>query len=164
MRGIALIHDEHHRPSVALRDVTTEDLPILFEHQLDEEATRMASFPSRDRDAFMAHWTKILADPACTALAIVAGDQVVGNLGSWHNQDGEREVGYWIGREFWGRGIATSALAKFLDAEKIRPLYAHVVEHNAASIRVLQKCGFSIVSEGRRSEIDDLAEVVLRLD
>jgi len=35
--------------TVTLREVTKEDLPIFFEHQLDAEATRMAAFPSRDR-------------------------------------------------------------------------------------------------------------------
>src|SRR5207244_9942675 len=33
----------------------------FFEHQLDAEATRMAAFPSRDRDAFMAHWARIMS-------------------------------------------------------------------------------------------------------
>lgn len=40
---------------VLLRDVTESDLPIFFEQQLDPDATAMAAFPSRDREAFMAH-------------------------------------------------------------------------------------------------------------
>ena len=44
--------------NVSLRPVTQEDLPLFFEHQMDAEATRMAAFPSRDRDAFMAHWAE----------------------------------------------------------------------------------------------------------
>jgi len=47
--------------TVTLREVTQEDLPIFFAHQLDAEATRMAAFPSRDRDAFMAHWARIMS-------------------------------------------------------------------------------------------------------
>src|SRR4029077_2832758 len=46
--------------TVTLREVTQEDLPIFFEHQLDAEATRMAAFPSRDHEAFMAHWARIM--------------------------------------------------------------------------------------------------------
>jgi RimJ/RimL family protein N-acetyltransferase len=60
---------------------------------------------------------------------------------------GEREVGYWIGREFWGRGIATLALAGFLRLEERRPLHARVVRHNVASIKVLEKCGFRVTGE-----------------
>jgi len=45
---------------VLLRDVQDSDLPVFFEQQLDPQATRMAAFPSRSRDAFMAHWKKSL--------------------------------------------------------------------------------------------------------
>ncbi len=47
---------------VQLRDVAEGDLPVFFEHQRDPVANRMAGFPPRDRDAFVAHWAKILAD------------------------------------------------------------------------------------------------------
>ncbi len=56
-------------------------------------------------------------------------------------------MGYWLGREYWGKGIATRALSLFLDQVTARPLYAYVAKHNLASIRVLQKCGFTITSE-----------------
>ena len=56
--------------------------------------------------------------------------------------DGRRLVGYWIGREFWGRGVATAALAAFVAEVKERPLHAFVAEHNVRSIRVLEKCEF----------------------
>ena len=144
---------------VVLREVTEDDLPAFFEHQLDPEATRMAAFPSRDLDAFMSHWRRILADPTVVARTVVFDGQVAGNVGSWE-QSGEWQVGYWIGREFWGKGVATSALSQFLRHVRIRPLWAHVVKHNIASIRVLEKCGFTISEqEGGASE-----EVVLRLD
>src|SRR5262245_47896346 len=98
---------------VELREVVEADLPIFFEHQLDPDATRMAAFPSRGRDAFMAHWAKILADATVVTKTIVADGQVAGNIGSWE-QLGERQVGYWIGRQYWSKGIATRALAAFL--------------------------------------------------
>ena len=131
---------------VSLREVRVSDLPILFEHQADPEATRMAAFPSRDRDAFMAHWAKIMANPAGSLRTVLCGGSVVGNIVAW-TDGADRLVGYWIGREFWGRGIATAALAQFLDYEAIRPLTAHVVKHNAASIRVLEKAGFQLADE-----------------
>jgi RimJ/RimL family protein N-acetyltransferase len=134
------------RVDITLRDVRESDLETFFEHQVDPEATRMAAFPSRDHDAFMVHWKKILADRTLFVRAVVAGDELVGNVVSWE-QDGERKVGYWIGRAHWGRGIATAALARLLFLVPSRPLVAHVAKHNVASIRVLEKCGFTVARE-----------------
>lgn len=131
---------------VLLRDVTEEDLPILFEHQNDPDANRMAAFPARDRPAFMEHWAKILADDTLTKKTILFDGQVAGNVVSFE-QSGESLVGYWIGRQYWGEGIATRALSAFLGHVKTRPLHAHVAKHNVASIRVLEKCGFTICGE-----------------
>ena len=133
-------------PRVSLREVRVGDLPILFAHQLDPEGARMAAFKSRDSDAFMAHWAKIMANPACATRVILADGSVAGDIGAW-TDGAERLVGYWIGREFWGRGIASAALAQFLHEEVTRPLTARVAKHNAASIRVLQKSGFVLVGE-----------------
>ena len=66
---------------------------------------------------------------------------MAGNIGSWQ-QDGQQLLGYWVGREWWGRGVATQAVALLVDELAIRPLYAHVARHNVGSIRVLEKCGF----------------------
>ena len=131
---------------VRLREVIESDLPIFFEHQLDPEAAQMAAFPSREHEAFMAHWGKILADETSIIKTILFEEQVAGNVVSFIH-DGKREVGYWLGREFWGRGIATCALSVFLEQVTLRPLYAFVAKHNLASLRVVQKCGFRILSE-----------------
>ena len=131
---------------VSLRDVTEGDLPVFFEHQYDPEANRMAAFPARDRSAFMAHWTRILGDDTITKKTVLFDGQVAGNVVSFE-QNGQREVGYWIGRRFWGRGVATAALSAFLELVETRPLYARVAKHNVASIRVLEKCGFEISGE-----------------
>lgn len=136
------------RGDVTLRDVTEADLPILFEHQRDPDALRMAAFPSRDREAFTAHWAKILPDETLVKKTILVDGQVAGHIGSFE-RDGEREVGYWIGREHWGKGIATRALSEFLGYVKERPLVAHVAKHNLASIRVLEKCGFTHAGEDK---------------
>jgi RimJ/RimL family protein N-acetyltransferase len=152
--------------SVQLRQVLAADLPIFFEHQRDPEANRMAAFAARDRDAFMAHWSKIVADERLMAKTVVADGQVAGNIVSW-DQAGRQEIGYWIGREFWGKGIATRALDAFLHDVTTRPLFAHVAAHNVASIRVLEKCGFTISDEEpepSEEPDDDVAEVILKLD
>jgi RimJ/RimL family protein N-acetyltransferase len=135
--------------TILLRDVIESDLPIFFEQQLDPVANQMAAFPARDREAFMAHWSKILADETNILKTILFDGQVAGNIVSWEQPDegSEREVGYWLGREYWGKGIATRALSLFLEQITARPLYAYVAKHNLASIRVLEKCGFTITGE-----------------
>jgi RimJ/RimL family protein N-acetyltransferase len=147
---------------VRLREVRSDDLPVLYLHQLDEEANRMAAFPSRDRNAFMAHWAKILVDPSIRARVIETDGMVVGNVGSWIGP-GVRLVGYWIGREHWGRGVATAALRAFLAEDRSRPLHALVATHNLGSIRVLEKCGFDR-SDEELTTGDDVEELVFRLD
>ena len=126
---------------VVLREVVDSDLPIFYEHQRDPEAVQMAAFPSRDNDAFMTHWAKLRREPSNIIRTIVCDGQVAGNIGSWVAED-RRLIGYWIGREFWGRGVATAALAAFVAEVKERPLHAFVVKHNVGSIRVLEKCEF----------------------
>jgi len=132
---------------VSLRPVEADDLPIFFVHQLDPEATRLAAFPSRERDAFFAHWTtNILGNPTAVNRTILAGGQVAGNIGAWTDAaSNERLTCYWLGREFWGRGIASAAMAQFLRLESTRPLSARVANHNLGSIRVLEKVGFARV-------------------
>ena len=126
---------------VVLREVVECDLPIFFEHQRDGEAVRMAAFCSRDHEAFITHWAKLRREPLNIIRTIVCGGQVAGNIGSWIAED-QRLIGYWIGREFWGRGVATAALAAFVTEVKERPLHAFVAKHNVGSIRVLEKCKF----------------------
>jgi RimJ/RimL family protein N-acetyltransferase len=135
-----------------LRDVVEADLEAFFEHQLDPEATRMAAFPSRDREAFEAHWRRTLARDDATTKTVLFEGRVAGNIGCW-DQDGRRLVGYWIGREFWGKGLATRALAELVEEETARPLHAWVAVTNVASVRVLEKCGFARVDS--HSEWDE---------
>ena len=151
--------------TVILRDVTEADLPIFFEQQLDPEATQMAAFPSRDRDAFMAHWAKIMNNKTNIIKTVLFEGQVAGNIVSWE-QSGEREVGYWIGKEYWGKGIGTKALAEFLGYVKTRSLFTHVAKHNVGSLRVLQKCGFVISGEDKFSDESgkEIEEFLLKLD
>lgn len=131
---------------VSLREVRASDLPVFFKDQADPEGARMAAFPSRNHEAFMAHWAKIMANPACALRTVLCDGSVAGNMCAW--TDGtERCVGYWIGREFWGRGIASAGLAQFVHYETTRPLTARVVKHNVGSIRVLQKVGFTPAGE-----------------
>ncbi len=138
---------------VLLRDVTESDLPIFFEQQLDPDANYMAAFAARDpadRDAFTAHWTRTLGDETITIKTILFDGQVAGHVLSYQDEEFEKpEVSYWIGKQYWGKGVATTALSAFLGHIEVRPLYARVVKDNIASLRVLEKCGFIIVGEGK---------------
>jgi RimJ/RimL family protein N-acetyltransferase len=167
----------HHPPGsarirlvqCALREVRDEDLAVLFEQWADPVAAHMAAFTAADhmdRDAFERRWSRLRADETVIARVIVVDGEVAGTISSWGGPD-EREVTYWIGRAYWGRGIATGALKAFLTVDPSRPLHARVAYDNVASHRVLEKCGFRVVAtergfaEARSGEID---EFVLRLE
>lgn len=84
-----------------------------------------------------------------TSFAIVVSGNAVGGLGFELRTDVERysaEVGYWLGEEFWGRGIATAALKAAtpyaLQTYKLNRIHALPFSENAASIRVLEKAGY----------------------
>ncbi len=154
---------------ITLREVESTDLGTFYEHQLDPEAIRMAAFVCRDpRDkvAFEAHWEKILRLPQTTNRTIVTGGQVAGHIACY--PDGEHlEVTYWLGRKFWGKGLATQALKKMLLLVLDRPIFARAAMDNNGSIRVLQKCGFEIIGTGNgfaNGRGEDTDEYILRLD
>lgn len=149
---------------VILREVIDSDLNIFFQQQLDSDATEMAAFPARDRDAHMAHWDKIRGDEGNVLRTILFGEDVAGNIGSWV-QDDRREIGYWIGKPYWGKGVATAAVAQFLELLSERPIFAHVAGHNVGSIRVLEKCGFvRSMKQPDPEDVDDVLEIVMELE
>lgn len=136
-------------PNISLRQVTDSDLPIFYEQQRDPAAVHMAAFTAanpEDRAAFNDHWARILADDNNLIRTIVVEGQVAGSVSSYVDELGP-EVTYWLGRDFWGRGVATVALAAFLKEQRTRPLFARAAADNAASLRVLQKCGFVITGQ-----------------
>lgn len=136
---------------IYLRDVIQSDLPIFYEQQLDPDANYMAAFTRKDpgdKEAFMLFWARILGDENILIQTMLYDGQVAGSVLSYV-QMGEREVSYWIGKEYWGKGIATRALEGLLGQIEARPLYARAAKDNLASLRVLQKCGFKIIAEDK---------------
>ncbi|MFD7003156.1 GNAT family N-acetyltransferase [Streptomyces mirabilis] len=127
---------------VRLRDVVEADLDLFLAYEHDPEAARRSRFTPRPRDAFMSHWrTRVLGDDTVLVQTVTVDGVPAGNLVSWW--DGERRfIGYWFGRPYWGRGIGTKALTRFLELEKNRPLYADPFTGNTASIRLLERHGF----------------------
>ena len=86
----------------------------------------------------MAHWARICGDPSSIQTILFDG-QVAGSVSSYVEEPGKPEVTYWLGKEFWGQGIGTRALAAFLGQMTERPVYARAAKDNAASLRVLEE-------------------------
>ena len=156
-------------PIIRLRPVQPSDYPILYTHQADEVSRHMAAFGAKyalDEAAHEARWERLLANPEGIARTILADEVVVGNILKFVMFE-ENELAYWLGREHWGRGIATQAVRLFLQEYTERPLFGRAVKDNLASQRVLEKCGFRLVREERsfaEARGEEVDEVIMRLD
>ena len=132
--------------NVAIRDASARDVPTFYRMHADPEANRAGAFKPRSKPAFFKHWKKVLKNRLNLKKAIVVDGKVAGYLVSFYRtgtgKPKRREVGYWIGRKFWGQGLATAGLKILLQGHLIRPLYARVAKTNPASLKVAQKCGF----------------------
>jgi RimJ/RimL family protein N-acetyltransferase len=153
---------------INLRDVRDSDLPVFWSQVSDERARHMAAVTRPwhyDRAAFDAHWDKVRSDPAVIVRTVLVDGEVAGHAAVF-GPPGGREVAYWVGRAYWGRGVAAAALAALAGLERARPLHAHAAADNAGSIRVLQKCGFAITGRGRifaQARGEEIDEVALTL-
>lgn len=136
---------------VALRPVRDGDLEALFEQSCDVAAVHMVGFTRRepgDRVAFDAHWREVRGDEGIVVRAILADDVVVGHVLHFR-REGVPEIGYWIDRAWWGRGVATEAVRRFLPLVPTRPLHARVIADNLGSQRVLERNGFVAIGRER---------------
>jgi RimJ/RimL family protein N-acetyltransferase len=152
---------------IQIRDVIESDFPIFFEHQSDAASARMAAFGTTDPDKneLAARWKKSLTSASTTPKAIVEGGKVVGFVASFM-REGQLEVTYWIARSHWGRGVATAALLQLLRCVTTRPIYASAAKDNVASLRVLEKCGFTVRGSGRAfasARGEEIEEIFLQL-
>ena len=154
---------------VALRPVEDSDLDALFDQMRDPESVWMAAFTAAnpdDRNAFDAHMARVRSSPDITLRAVTRDGLLVGSIGSFV-VEGDTEITYWIDRAAWGRGVASQALALFLDLIPVRPLHARAASDNTGSLRVLQRSGFEVTgtetsfAPARNAEIE---ETILRLD
>lgn len=148
---------------IRLAKTTIADLDTLFNFQLDNEANHLAAFTSgnsADKPAYLAKYTKLLSDPAINNQTIIVDNVIAGSIAKFEIQ-GDAEITYWIDKRFWGQGIATTALKKFLTIEKARPLYGRVAFDNYGSQKVLEKCGFTKIgtdkgfANARQAEIEE---------
>lgn len=152
-----------------LRDVEASDIGTFHRHRLDPAAVRMAAFVgtgASDKAAFIAHWERNLRASESTHRTILFEGRIAGFIACFR-WGGDLEVTYWLGREYWGRGLATGALRQLQRIVPERPIHARAAADNPGSIRVLRKCGFEVVGGDRgfaqgRGEVTE--EVHLRLD
>ena len=144
----------HH---VSLRSITRDDLAVLYQHETDPESGRLAGVKPRSRDAFIAHWERVITEERAIERAILADGVLAGRVACFEAEhDGHPTwmLGYWIGREHWGRGVASSAVGLFLAEIDRRPLLARVLATNAASIRILERHGFARTAETHEPETE----------
>ena len=133
-----------------LREVHTSDIAILFKHQLDPTSNWQVAFTHEDptdENGFNEHISKVLVDETVFMKTIIFNSEVAGYI-TKYELDGAPQIGFVLGREFWGKGLATQALREFLLLISERPIYARTAFDNDGSIRVLQKLGFVRTSEG----------------
>jgi len=133
---------------IDLRPFDDDDLDAVFEMMRDREAVEMAAFTASDPDdraAFDAWITRQRADDDVLCLVVTENGGFAGTAAAF-TIDGDREVSFWIARHAWHRGVATAALRLLVSHEPVRPLFARVAAHNAASIAVFRKVGFTELS------------------
>ena len=130
--------------NITLIKTEKDDLNAFFQFQLDKEANYLAAFTSKDpndKTAYIEKYSKFLSDPTIHMRTIKVNDVIAGSIAKFVMEN-EAGITYWIDRNFWGQGIATTALKEFLKIEQIRPIYGHVAFDNYGSQRVLEKCDF----------------------
>lgn len=153
-----------HSHTIDLRRSILPDLELFFEFQLDPDANHRAAFTSKDpsdKNAYMEKYTKLLNDPTIHMQTIVVDRAIAGSISKFE-MDGEAEITYWISKSFWGRGVATTALRKFLALETTRPLRARAAVDNLGSRNVLERCGFVEIgrdtgfANARQAELEEV--------
>lgn len=133
---------------IDLRPLDDDDLDAIFAMMRDREAIAMAAFTSEnpdDRAAFDAWIARQRGSSDVLSFVVTENGGFAGTVAAF-TIEGDREVTYWIARHAWGRGVATEALRLLIEREPTRPLFARVAAHNAGSIAVLKRNGFTEVS------------------
>lgn len=133
-------------PLADTRDISW-NTSFRFPNPYDEEAARR-----------MVEWSRDGAGVNAWQFALVVGGELAGGIGAIRNNDVETHtatVGYWLGTRFWGRGLATEAVAGLVrymrEETDVEQLTATCFGWNPASRRVLEKCGFAL--EGVRRAV-----------
>jgi RimJ/RimL family protein N-acetyltransferase len=153
---------------IELLPTKIEDLEVLFEFQKDEMSNQMAAFISgnpNDKDAYLEKWEGIVKNVQIPMKTIWLESQIVGSVLCFSFGE-ETNVSYIIGREYWGKGYATRALAMFLELFANKTFYARTAFDNFGSQRVLEKNGFKKIgteinfAQARGKEIEEIVFIL----
>jgi RimJ/RimL family protein N-acetyltransferase len=125
------------------------------------------AFPHPYTQADAERWIAIATgESAARYFAIEVDGVLAGGIGvepAAAERTGTAMFGYWLGRAYWGRGIATDAARALSDVAlatwEVRRLEATVFAANLASARVLEKCGFTLEGRLRALYLDRAGEV-----
>lgn len=149
-----------------LRPWREDDAEALYRHASDARVSELALWPRHTsvemsraviRDVFM-------TNPGNFAIVFKPTDGPIGCIGlvppgNEHSDiaAGEREIGYWIGHSYWGKGLTSEALAGLIgycrNNLKLTSLLITADSRNTASHRVALKCGFVFVTDYLMDEI-----------
>ena len=141
-------------PRLTVRRIEEGDLAALMEVNGDEEVTRYLPYPAwksdEDAHAWFARMARIQEDGSALQLVVVenASGKPVGTclVFRYDRKHGRAELGYVLGRAYWGRGYMSEVLNALVDAAfgtlDIRRLEAEIDPANVSSRRVLQRLGF----------------------
>ena len=140
-------------PTCAIRPFQTSDAVSLAKHANDFDIwlNLRDAFPHPYLLADAEQWINSIQNQEPTTNFVIEADgEAAGSISLKLNSDIERcsaEIGYWIGRPFWGRGIITEAVRAVsqygLESLGLVRIYALPFARNAASCRVLAKAGFT---------------------
>jgi len=139
--------------NIELRNFELKDALIVAQLVGDEDVSKWTSnipFPYSEQDA-MAWISTTSSGSFKKPYAVELDGRVVACVSYWPYEPGGVEVGYWVGKEFWGKGICTEALKRLLASERFptgTDVFAKVMSQNVGSQRVLEKCGFSFLQSG----------------
>jgi RimJ/RimL family protein N-acetyltransferase len=152
-------------PGGTVRDWRLDDAPSLAQHADDRRvwANLRDRFPHpytlEDATAWVRHCARMV--PA-TDFAIEVDGEAVGGIGVVLRSDVERvdaELGYWLGRRCWGRGLMTHAVRVFVpwafERFHLARIHAHVFAFNVGSARVLERNAFQLEGRLRQSAFKD---------
>ncbi|MCF3110466.1 GNAT family N-acetyltransferase [Niabella sp. CC-SYL272] len=149
--------------NIRLQPTVIADLERFFTFQLDKEAIHLAAFTPKDptdKTAYLTKYSKLLNEPTVHMRTILVDNVIAGSISKFEIE-GEAEITYWIDRNFWGKGIGTTALQQFLTLESMRPIFGRVAFDNFGSQRVLEKGGFVRIGKdkgfanARQAEIEE---------
>lgn len=139
--------------NIELRHFRMDDAAKVAQLVGDEEVSKWTSnipFPYSEQDAIT--WISSTASSSSRKpYAVELDGLLVACVSYWPYEPDSIEVGYWVGKSFWGKGICTKALKLLLASDNFpaqKDIFAKVMVQNFGSQRVLEKCGFSFLQSG----------------